>query len=247
MSLPTPAANRRTGVRHTSTEHSAPCEALEEKTMGVATDTFMNTSPTLLPTARRYQPSREEGRLIAQILEGRRDLFGDLLHPHLTDLFRLVRVRMRYGPEADDVIQTTIVKAFTRLEQFHFEASFRCWLMGIAIHEVLQWHRRRAPARLLMLDPAALAQLQVPDKTASPLADCERREMAVFLHRALARLPEKYQAVIRLRDLEELSVRETAQLLQLSIPAVKTRHRRARLEMLRFLAATRRASSTQAS
>jgi RNA polymerase sigma-70 factor, ECF subfamily len=167
--------------------------------MGSVACTFMNTSPALLAACR--QSNGEEGRLIARILEGRKDLFGDLLQPHMAPLFRLVRAKMRHDPEADDVIQITIVKAFTRLEQFRFEATFRCWLMGIAINEVLQWYRRRMPSRLLVLNPIAIAQLQVADQTASPLTECQRREMARLLHRALARLPEKYQAVIRLRDL----------------------------------------------
>src|SRR5215472_15655066 len=211
--------------------------------MGLTACTLMNAAPALPPVGCHYRESGEEDQLIAQILEGRKDLFGALLQPHLRVLFRVVRAKMKCDPEAEDVVQTSIVKAFTRLEQFRFEGSFRCWLLGIAIHEVLQWNRRRVPRRLLALDPGALAQLQVADRTASPLTQFQRREMAGLLHVALARLPKKYQQIIQLRDLEELTIRQTAQLLRLSIPAVKTRHRRARLEMVRFLAATRRTSA----
>jgi RNA polymerase sigma-70 factor (ECF subfamily) len=138
--------------------------------------------------------------------------------------------------ESDDVIQQTIFKAFTRLEQFRFEASFRTWLIRIALNEVVQWHRKRLSTRLLVLDHSALAQLPIADQTASPLKQCERREAAGLFRKAYAMLPEKYQVMIRLRDLEHLSIAEVAKLLSLSVPAVKTRHRRARLRMVSLLA-----------
>jgi RNA polymerase sigma-70 factor (ECF subfamily) len=72
-----------------------------------------------------------------------------------------------------------------------------------------------------------------------------RGETIELFHRALGKLPEKYQLVIRLRDLEDLSISETAQMLRLSVPAVKSRHHRARLQIVRFLAATRRTSESR--
>jgi RNA polymerase sigma-70 factor (ECF subfamily) len=206
--------------------------------MGAVGCTLTKLVPALTATG-EYRSSQEESLLIGQILEGRKDLFGDLLQPHLTAVLRLVRAKMRNDSEADDVIQQTILKAFTRLEQFRFEASFKTWLIRIAIREVLQWRRSRAPTRFLALDQFALAQLQVTDQAASPLKQCECRETVGLFHRALARLPQKYRVMIHLRDLEGFSISETARLLHLSVPAAKTRHRRARLQMVRFLVASR--------
>src|SRR5579872_7135637 len=206
--------------------------------MGTVVRTLVSLSPTAVP--RTGGPSSpEEARLIGAVLAGRTDLFVDLLRPHLTVLFRVVRAKMKNDSEADDIVQTSILKALTRLEQFRFDASFRAWLMGIAIHEVLQWHRRQRHSRLLTLDHPAMAQLQVADSSASPFKECQRRETAGLCHRTITKLPEKYQVIVRMRDLQELSIVETAQLLRLSVSAVKTRHRRARLQMMRFLAATR--------
>jgi len=173
--------------------------------------------------------------LICKVREGRKDLFDDLLQPHLTALFRFVRAKMRHDPDADDVIQSTMLKAYLRLEQFRFEASFRTWLMAIALNEILQWHRKRVASRMLTVRPMALSQLPIADQGPSPLRECQRQELAALLQRALGRLPEKYQLVIRLRDLQDLSFSETAARLRLSIATVKTRHRRARLQMMRFL------------
>ena len=205
---------------------------------------MINTSPTLLPIT-GYQSSQEEARLICEVLEGRKDLFGDLLQPHLTSLFHFVRAKIRWDSEADDIIQTTALKAFTRLDQFRFEATFRTWLMSIALNEILQWRRRHVRSRFVILDPAGLSHLPIADPGASPLRECQRRETVGLFRRALAKLPAKYQLVIRLRDLEDRSISETAQLLRLSVSAVKSRHHRARRQIVRFLAATQRTSESR--
>jgi RNA polymerase sigma-70 factor (ECF subfamily) len=184
------------------------------------------------------QSSEDEAFLIHQILKGRDDRFVDLVEPHMTVLSRVVRNKMRNDSEAEDVIQETLLKAFARLQQFRFKASFRTWLIQIAINEVLQWHRTRAHAQFPMLNESVLLDVQVADEFASPLKQCERRETLGWFRRALAKLPENYQIVIRLRDLEHLSIAETAQVLHLSAAAVKTRHRRARLRFTRFLTGT---------
>jgi len=133
----------------------------------------------------------KEGQLIAQIVAGRKDLFTALIEPHRAPLFRLIRAKLGNDFESDDVIQQTILKAFTRLGQFRFEASFRTWLIRIALNEVVQWHRKRLSTRLLVLDHSALAQLPIADQTASPLKQCERREAAGLFRKAYAMLPGK--------------------------------------------------------
>jgi RNA polymerase sigma-70 factor (ECF subfamily) len=176
----------------------------------------------------RVRSSQEEALLIGQVLEGRQDLFCDLLRPHLPVLPRVVRAKMQNDPEAEDVVQPIVLKAFARLDRFRFEASFRTWLTRIAINEVLQWHRGPVASRFFALEQSALAELQIVDQAFSPLKEYERCETARLVRGALAKLPEDYRVMIRLRDLEGRSVAETARLLRLSVPAAKTRHYRAR-------------------
>jgi RNA polymerase sigma factor (sigma-70 family) len=185
-----------------------------------------------------YTPSTtgtEENALIHQILAGRRDLFADLIAPHLTPLLRIVQATIGSHPDVEDIVQQAALKALTHLEQFRFEASFRTWLVRIGLNEARQWRRKCASSRLLALDPPTLTQLPATDESDSPLVKCQRSEAIVRLRAALAWLPEKYRSVILLRDLEELSLLEAAGRLGLTIPAVKTRHLRARQKLAKYL------------
>jgi RNA polymerase sigma factor (sigma-70 family) len=177
----------------------------------------------------------EEADLICKILGGRRDLFADLIAPHLTPLIRIIQGTIGRRPDVDDVVQQTALKAFTHLEQFRSEASFRTWLIRIGINEARDWRRKCASSRLLALDLLALTQLPAVDASPSPLAECQRRESSVRLRAALALLPEKYRIVVHLRDFEDLNFAEVARRLGLTLPAVKTRHLRARQKMAKFL------------
>jgi RNA polymerase sigma-70 factor (ECF subfamily) len=177
----------------------------------------------------------EEGVLIRKILRGRRDLFGDLIAPHLTPLLRFVTARIGDRADVEDIVQQTALKAFTHLDQFRFEARFSTWLIRIGLNEARLWQRKCASSRLSTLDFPTLTQLPVADQRHSPLVECQRSEASVRLRTALAWLPEKYRIVVLLRDLEDLSISEVAQRLGLTIPAVKTRHMRARQKMAKFL------------
>jgi RNA polymerase sigma-70 factor, ECF subfamily len=179
--------------------------------------------------------SREaEGFLIDSALKGRHDAFGDLVQPHLTSLIRFARARLRSDSEAEDVVQQTVLRAFSHLRQFRREASFRTWLSAIASNEVIQWRRGRAVARIRPLNDMQAANLV--DPSTSPHAQYQRGQEAARLRRAMTRLPEKYRQMIQLRDLRELSVEETARSLSLTTAVVKTRHHRARKLLVRAMA-----------
>ena len=186
--------------------------------------------------------NQNEMALIGRVLEGRRDLFGDLLQPHYTPLRHLIRSRMANDPEAEDVIQETIIKAFTRLHQFRFEANFRTWLFRIAINKVLEWQRSNSARRVRTIFVASVEEMNIADRAESPLEEYERGEMASQLQYAVAKLPEPYRVAVQLMDFEGLSTSETADLLRLSVPAVKARHHRARLQLIRNFSSSRRVS-----
>jgi RNA polymerase sigma-70 factor (ECF subfamily) len=186
-------------------------------------------------TPTRNGAGTDEAALIRKIVGGRRDLFGDLIAPHLTLLSRIVQAIIGGHPEVEDIVQQTALKAFTHLAQFRFEAGFRTWLIQIGVNEARQWRRRSASSRVLEFRPAASFELRIADQGHSPLIEYQRSETGAQVGAALARLPEKYRIVILLRDLEELSISEVAGRLGLTIPAVKTRHRRARQKVAGFL------------
>jgi RNA polymerase sigma factor (sigma-70 family) len=184
----------------------------------------------------RPRSGSEEAVLIGRILAGRKDLFDELLKPHLAPLSRVVEAKMGTHTDVDDVVQQTLLKAYLHLEQFRNEARFSTWLIGIALHEILQRHRLLWSSRIVSMHPAALCKFQDSEETASPYKQLERMETNNLLRRAIAELPEKYQVLIVLRDMQGLSVSDAARLLGMTVPAVKTRHRRARLKMAHSLA-----------
>lgn len=184
----------------------------------------------------------EEGDLIRKILGGRPDLFGDLITPHLAPLLRMLKATVGGYAEVDDIVQQTTLKAFTHLEQFRFEASFRTWLIRIGLNEARQWQRKWASSRFLALDVSTLPELKVADEGHSPLVEYQRTETIVRLRAAVASLPERYRLIIHLRYFEDLSLSEVARRLGLTMPAVKTRHLRARRKMATFLAGPNQSS-----
>jgi RNA polymerase sigma-70 factor (ECF subfamily) len=191
-------------------------------------------------TPARNETGTDEAALIRKIVGGQRDLFGDLIAPHLTPLLRMVRATIGGDPEVEDIVQQAAFKAFTKLAQFRFEAGFRTWLIQIGLNEARQWRRKCASSRIVGLAPLPLSELPIADKNHSPLSEYQRGETGAQLRAALVRLPEKYRNVILLRDIEDLSISEVAGRLGLTIPAVKTRHRRARQKVAGFLEQSRK-------
>jgi RNA polymerase sigma-70 factor, ECF subfamily len=176
-----------------------------------------------------------EATLIHQILRGRQELLGDLIKPHLDILRRFVQTKMGRNADVEDVVQQTILKAFTHLDQFRFEACFRTWLIRIAINEVAQLWRKRTSHQRLGPDGFLPSALQAKDRGDCPLHTFERSQSAKLLHHAIGNLPEKYQVVVRMRDLEERSLLETAKALRLTTAAVKSRQHRGRLRIAQLL------------
>ena len=177
----------------------------------------------------------DEAALIRKIVGGQRHLFGELITPYLTTLSRIVRATVGGYPEVDDIVQQTALKAFTHLAQFRFEAGFRTWLIQIGVNEARQWRRKYARSRFVEFTPLSPSELLVADQSHSPFIERYRSETGAHLGAALRRLPEKYRSVILLRDVEDLSIAEVAVKLSLTIPAVKSRHRRAREKIARYL------------
>jgi RNA polymerase sigma-70 factor (ECF subfamily) len=199
--------------------------------------TFAVTSPKWT-VHKRSEAEETEELLIDRILRGRIDAFADLIQPHLLSLNRFAQRRLRSEAEAEDVVQQSILLAFSHLRQFRREAGFYTWLRAIALNEVFRLLQRRALAHIPL--PESLAE-NLSDPGNSPQIQFEQSERVERLHKALIRLPEKYRLMIQLRDLRELSIDETARSLSITSYAVRTRHHRARKLLARSLAALRRA------
>jgi RNA polymerase sigma-70 factor (ECF subfamily) len=187
---------------------------------------------TMTPTAKiQVQLFQPPLKSTVPIGASRKEIFMNILDPHLTYLRRVARKMTKNPWDADDLVQQTLLKAFVHLDQFRFEASFTSWLTSIAMNELRKIHRRPITALTQAMDMRALEGLAAASHSDSPAVAYERLEDASLLRGALDRLSAPYQMVVRLRDLCELSVQETAQRLSVSTAAAKTRHHRARKKL----------------
>ena len=188
------------------------------------------------------KPFNEE-MLIQRIRNGEHDLFYELIRPYERRVYATAFAILRNEADAEDVAQEAVLKAFKHIRQFRAEARFSTWLIQITVNEA-RMRRRKAHAN--MMEPIAGRQNEDEEGNYTPrdFADwreipsetLERNEVRQKLAEALAELGQIYREVFVLRDMEQLSIEETAKALGISTASVKTRLLRARL-MLRDLLA----------
>ena len=173
--------------------------------------------------------------LVALARQGGENAIRTLIKRNNQRLFRVARAVMRNDADAEDVVQEAYVRAFTRLDSFKGDALFSTWLTRIALNEALTRIRKRRPvAELEELDIAGAANggqvVMFPTSLTPPGADAElaRGQARALLEQSIDELPETFRLVFILRDVEEMSIEETAAQLSLKPETVKTRLFRAR-------------------
>lgn len=187
--------------------------------------------------ARNDRIRATEEDLISKILEGDRDLFLELIRPYERTVYATLITMLRSKEDAEDVTQDVLLKALARLQQFRRESAFGTWLIQIAINEARMRKRKMRHGTMFSLtsaadDDGAYVPKDFADWREIPSEALERSETREALAKALALLEERYRLAFILRDVNELSITETANVLGITRGAVKTRLRRARL-MLR--------------
>jgi RNA polymerase sigma-70 factor (ECF subfamily) len=148
-------------------------------------------------------------------------------------LFRTARAILRDDAEAEDAVQEAYVQAYHALGSFRGEAKLSTWLARIVANEALMRLRKQTRrAEILPIQPAAtvreLEQVSDNDMDNAPDTSAERKELRLALESQIDALPDSYRAVFMLRAVEELSVEETAAILQIPPATVRTRFFRAR-------------------
>jgi RNA polymerase sigma-70 factor, ECF subfamily len=184
---------------------------------------------------------RNEAMLIERIRRGERELFHELIRPYERRVFAAALAILRNEADAEDAAQEAVLKAFKHIRQFRAEARFSTWLIQIAVNEA---RMRRRKLQAVVMEPMVDQQDEDGHYTPRDFADwreipsetLERAEVRQKLAEALNSLGEKYREVFILRDMQQLSIEDTAKTLGISVPSVKTRLLRARL-MLRDLLA----------
>ncbi len=171
---------------------------------------------------------------------GELQAFETLATRYERQVYSLAMRILRHEQDAEDVTQQAFLSAMEHLGTFREESSFSTWLMRIATHAALKILRKRKGVEMVSLEAATEPQEgydtvphpeYITDWRESPEALAQKNETRRLIEEALAQLDEKHRVIFLLRDVEGLSVRETAELLGLSEANVKVRLLRARLQL----------------
>ena len=192
--------------------------------------------------ANALQP-RDETQIIASILAGDAHLFHQLIRPYERSVYVMALSFLKNEADAEDIAQEAFLKAFRNLSNFRGDSKFGTWLISITLNEARTRLRQQKVVHLESLDapddpnedtrvsPAVLRDWrEIPSET------LERKEIRDLLKTAVDSLPPAYREIFLLRDVEELSIAETAEVLKINTGLVKVRLHRARIMLQKHLA-----------
>jgi RNA polymerase sigma-70 factor (ECF subfamily) len=162
--------------------------------------------------------------------------FETLVKQYDRQVFRIAQHITQNREDAQDVVQDAFLKAYEKLDQFQGNSKFYTWLVRIAVNEALMRLRKRRTGKMVSIDEDVQTEEgSVPRDLAewrpNPEQEYNQAELAEILRKTINGLPPGFRVVFVLRDVEGLSTEETANALGLSVPAVKSRLLRARLQL----------------
>src|SRR5438477_6439837 len=177
-----------------------------------------------------------EMALVQAAKKGDLEAFSELVKRYDRNVFRIAQHITHNEEDAQDVVQDAFLKAYQNLEQFQGNSKFYTWLVRIAVNEALMKLRRRRSDKTVSIDEDVETEegsmpREVADWGPNPEQLYGQSELSDILKKTIQGLPPGFRTVFVLRDVEGLSTEETAEMLSLSIPAVKSRLLRARLQL----------------
>src|SRR4030067_647202 len=183
-----------------------------------------------------------EGFSLPALQKGDPEEFSRLVNAYSNKIYRLALKMLAQQQDAEDVLQETFLKAYRGLKSFGGRSKISTWLFRIATNEALMVLRRKHPEIISIDEPVETEEgeqepVQIIDWCCLPENELLSEESKVRLDAAVQRLPESLRVVFLLRDINDLSTHETAEVLGLSDTAVKTRLSRARLRLREGLSA----------
>jgi RNA polymerase sigma-70 factor (ECF subfamily) len=182
------------------------------------------------------EPPTEESVLVEAARSGDIGAFEALVRRYDRNVFRIAQHITQNREDAEDVVQDAFLKAYQNLGQFQGQSKFYTWLVRIAVNEALMRLRRRRPERMVSIDEDVKTEedsmpREIADWSPNPEQLYTQAELKDILGKTIQGLPPSFRTVFVLRDVEGLSTEETASALELSVPAVKSRLLRARLQL----------------
>jgi len=176
--------------------------------------------------------SLSDEQIIKRIRGGDIDAYGGIMRRYNQRMFRIARSIVTDDAGAKDVVQEAHIKAYTRLGDFRGPTGFRTWLATITRNEALMYLRKNNRREVSIDEPGThendLAEKASERRTNRPDTCLENRQLQALINRQIDKLPDDFRVVFVLRAIEQFSVRETAQVLDIREETVKTRYFRAR-------------------
>ena len=181
-------------------------------------------------------PVTDELALVQAAKRGDDTAFEELVRRYDRNVFRIAQHITQNREDAQDVVQDAFFKAFQKLDQFQGNSKFYTWLVRIAVNEALMRLRKRRTAKTVSMDEEVQTDegslpRDFADWNPNPEQQYKQAELKEILQKTIQGLPPGFRTVFTLRDVEGLSTEETAEALNLSVPAVKSRLLRARLQL----------------
>lgn len=196
--------------------------------------------PAAANSGRRLRVEEDDRTLVAAAKNGRGEAFEVLVYRHQQKLLGSALRLTRNRADAEDIVQQSLQKAFTHLSQFQGNSSFSTWLTRIVINEALMWLRKKSsavevPIEQSSAEDGATLALDFPYSGPSPEDNCFRQEQKQILSAALNELTPRVRKAIELRELEQLSTKDAAQMAGVSVAAMKARLFHGRKKLQRVL------------
>jgi len=187
----------------------------------------------------------EESAVIAELKAGSEDAYAWLIGEFHQPIYGLIYRIVNDPSDAADTTQEVFLKVFRGIKHFHGESTLKTWIYRIALHEASNrrrwWFRHKAQET--PIDPIEAGEIEFPaetrliDRGESPFEQFAHGEVQAVVAEALTHVPEPYRTALILRDLEEMSYDEIAEVLQISLGTVKSRITRGRDALRKKLAA----------
>jgi RNA polymerase sigma-70 factor (ECF subfamily) len=180
--------------------------------------------------------TRDEGQLVSEAKAGNYAAFEELVNRYEKKIYRLGMNITGNREDAEDVLQDAFLKAFQHLPDFREDSRFYTWITRIAVNEALMKLRKRKSSKEIGMedsedDNGDVQVREFADWKPNPEQQFAQTELEQILQTAVGTLSPGFRTVFYLRDVEGLSTEETAELLDLSVGAVKARLFRARLRL----------------
>ena len=174
---------------------------------------------------------------IHRVQRGDREAFGLLIERHRRRIFSIIYRLVRRRDDVEDIAQEIFVKAFQAISNFHFESSFATWIARVAVNHCYDYLRRQRSSRVhyfweMSEESRRQLETRAERQTEGALNAEDQTAVKDFADKLLARAPADDRVVLVLKEIEDLSVEEIAEILELNESTVKVRLHRARKRML---------------